>query len=117
MKWWTFFKPTWLKMLLFVVLVALFWLVLTNHQARISFFPCQTQPVIPNPPGYANDLCGLWMFSPGFVGVNTRLTAVGIVVIVLVLLVVPYLLACLVASRLKPGQKQAAGDSGKVADS
>jgi len=89
----SFLKPTLGKLVLFVVIAVLLVIILY----RVRFLPCQTRPVIEEPGPYTSDLCSLRQFSPGYVGINIRLTAVSWAVLAIVFLVAPYLLACTIA--------------------
>lgn len=95
-----FLRPTLAKLAIFAGLFLILLWILTNHTLRVDFFPCQTQPVVPHPPEYRADWCGLYHFSPGLVGLNVRLTIPGLIVIVLVVIVFPYLLSCLIGHRI-----------------
>jgi len=95
MNWKAFFRPTKWTYLAFAILVVASYWFFTNTDTKI--FPCKTQPVIPNPPGFTDSTCGL----SRYLGARIVFTPSGYLVMVLVVFVVPYLLGCAVNSLVK----------------
>jgi len=95
MKWKTFFKPTKWTGMVFVVLVILVYLILVHNDLRI--FPCQIQPVIPNPPEFISGMCGLGAYS----GISKIFTLSGYILIALISFVLPYIISCTTKYFLK----------------
>lgn len=102
MKWASCLRPSLPKFLIFAGLGATLFVILAMPALRIRFFPCRTQPVVPNiGDEYQADWCGLWQFGPGFAGLRVRLTFFSLVVLALVLLVLPYLASCAIIHAVK----------------
>ncbi len=95
MGWKEFFKPTKRTVAVFVVLAIAIYLFFANTDTRI--FPCQTQPVIPDPPPLKDSVCGLGVYF----GASKVLTPAGYFLMFLTLIVIPYLAACGINSLRK----------------
>jgi hypothetical protein len=94
-------KPAKLTILIFLLLVVVFYLAV--DLSNLHIFSCKTQPVIPNPPQFTDSLCslgnsGLGIFSMMEVGGRNLITSLGYLEIILLLIVLPYIIACAITS-------------------
>ncbi|MBU1120509.1 MAG: hypothetical protein ABIE23_01360 [archaeon] len=88
-----FLKPTLFKVIIFIVLVIVFYLILSSIYFPI--FHCYTQPVRPDLPPLPlkESFCGL----PGLammIGVKIVFSPLGYLTMFIVLIIIPYLISC-----------------------
>lgn len=96
MDWKNFFKPTKWTIGLFIFLVISSYLFFAY--TGIEIFACKTQPVYHNPPEFQENTCGLGIYV---MGVRQIFTPFGYFMIALMLLILPYLLACMMNFLIK----------------
>ena len=89
MYWKDFLKPSKWTVILLIILVILSYWFFTNMNTEI--FQCKTQPVVSNPPEFKVDICGLGMQF----GARRVFTPLGYLMIFLVLIALPYVVACI----------------------
>jgi succinate dehydrogenase/fumarate reductase cytochrome b subunit len=108
------FKPNLVKTILFIILVVVSFCLLNG----LRIFPCQTQPVIQNPPPLEDSLCLPPLLGTILIGVNVAYSPVSYVLVAVLFVVVPYVLACLIGHplrRKKQGKQPAGRKSGSSA--
>ena len=89
-----FFKPTWIKIGIFIALMIIIYLILADTSLRI--YPCKTQPVIQNPPEFKEATCPAPNPLSKWVGVRMVYDPIAYVMFYGGVLIIPYLLACLI---------------------
>ena len=101
MNWKQFLKPTKWTIIAFIILVFLSYLLYT-YIFPIKIFQCKIQPLVPNPQGFKDSICGLDLYSGSrIVGVSISFTPLGYLEIIIMLLILPYIISFIINSLIK----------------
>lgn len=94
-----FFKPSQIKIIVFVILIIIAYLILSNTTLKI--YPCKIQPVIQNPPEFKEALCVAPSLLVKILGVRIIYDPLAYILFYSGVLIIPYLLACLIGYLLR----------------
>jgi hypothetical protein len=95
-----FFKPTKRKIIIFIILIIISYIIFMFTNPRI--FPCKTQPVIENPPPFESTICSfnrIGPFNDMWIGVNIKTEPLSYLLELIFLVLIPYLIACLIIKK------------------
>ncbi len=93
MNWKEFFKPTWKKLIFFVIFVIVMWLFLSLTHLKI--FPCISKPVFPASAQFKFGFCDLCVVDPycGIDGIAQKASFISKILYFILIFAIPYILA------------------------
>ncbi len=99
---WKFFKPNTLKIIIFIVLIIISIAILWN----IKIFPCKTKVVAPGTEfkeGICTSAALTGEIIPFFmvIGVQTVYSPISYVIYFILVILIPYILACIISTLFK----------------